>query len=277
MAMFKETSKDSPVIAWWSGGADSAVVGKLCQEWFGYDCVRFIFIDTKNEDADTYRFKKDCEEWYSKEIETISSKEYDSIEEVWEDYMSLNVATGAICSTELKRKVRQDFQNKNYFSYQAFGFDISEVNRATNMRKNYPDSRPIFPLIYELMKKGDSIKILQKEGIELPLPYRMGYTNNNCFKTGCVKGGIGYWQKIQVDTPIKFDEMAAREHRLTDLKGSPVTICKDQSKGGGLVFLRPHPVYPLIKDLSMMKGKMAEPLMECNGFCSSKSNHIEPA
>ena len=64
--------------------------------------------------------------------------------------------------------------------------------------------------------------------------------------------------------------MAMREHEITDLKGEPVTICKDQSKGGGLVFLKPHPKYPDMKDISMMKGRPPEMLIECNGFCSNK-------
>lgn len=268
--MFKNVNKDNPVIAWWSGGADSAITCWFCLLWFGKECVRVIFIDTGNEDADTYRFKSDCEKWWEIEIETIKSNKWDSIEDVWEHYLSLNVATGAICSTELKRLVRQDFQMRNAYSYQAFGFDAKEIDRAKNMRRNYPDSRPIFPLIYELITKGESIKMLQKAGIEPPNSYKMGYSNNNCLKTGCVKGGIGYWQKFQVDFPDRFDAMAEREHHLTNLKGEPVTICKDQSKGGGggLVFLKPHPDYPHMKDLSMMKGRMAEPLMECNGFCS---------
>lgn len=232
--------------------------------------MRIIFIDTKNECEDTYRFKRDCEEWWGVTIETISSDEWDTIEDVWEHYLSLNVASGAICSTELKRVVRQNFQMKNNFSYQAFGFDINEIDRARNMERNYPDSNPIFPLIYKLLGKGESLKILQKQGIELPLPYRMGYQNNNCFETGCVQGGIGYWQKMQVDYPEKVNKMAAREHYYTDLKGEPVTICKYQSKGGGLVFLKPHPKYPNMKDISMMKGRMPESLVECNGFCGVK-------
>lgn len=265
--MFKEVSKDNPVIAWWSGGADSAVTCKLCIDWFGADCIRVVFIDTRNEDDDTYRFKVDCEVWYGKKIETISSTKWDNIEEVWEHYLSLNVATGAICSAELKRQVRQDFQNKNSFAYQAFGYDIDEPDRARNIKKNYPDSRPIFPVLQELIMKGEALKILLKAGIQPPLSYRMGYSNNNCLKTGCVQGGIGYWQKYKIDFPDRFLAMAKREHKLTDLKGEPVTINKDQSKGGGLVFLMPHPNYPLHKDISMMKGRMAEPLMECNGFC----------
>ncbi|MCB9047637.1 MAG: hypothetical protein H6550_16000 [Chitinophagales bacterium] len=268
--MFNHISKDNPVIAWWSGGVDSALACKLALDWWGKDCVVVIFIDTRNEDDDTVRFMYDCERWYGVTIYRISSKKWDNIQEVWEHYLSLNVATGAICSTELKRVVRQDFQMKNNFSHQVFGFDADEIRRAKNMKRNYPDSKPIFPLIYEMYKKGEALKVLQKNGIEPPLSYRMGYSNNNCLKTGCVKGGIGYWQKFQKDFPDRFDRMAEMEHKLTNEKGEPVTICKDQSKGGGLVFLKPHPDYPNIKDISMMKGRMAEPLMECNGFCGVK-------
>lgn len=270
--MFKNVWTGSPVIAWWSGGADSAITCWLCIQWFGKECVRVVFIDTKNEDEDTYRFKSDCEKWWGVTIETISTDKWENIEEVWEHYLSLNVATGAICSTELKRVVRQNFQMKNNFSYQAFGYDINEWStRAKPLRRNYPDSKPIFPLIYELIEKGEAIKILQKNGIEPPDSYKMGYSNNNCLQTGCVKGGIGYWQKFQKDFPDRFDRMADREHQYTNLKGQPVTICKDQSKGGGLVFLKPHPDYPNMKDLSMMKGRPPEPLMECNGFCGVKN------
>ena len=141
--MFENISKDNPVIAWWSGGADSAIACWLCLKWFGKENVKVIFIDTRNEYDDTIRFKHDCEKWYGVAIHTIASKKWINIEEVWEHYLSLNTATGAICSTELKRMVRQDFQMRNNYAYQAFGFDAKEIDRAKNMRKNYPDSRPI--------------------------------------------------------------------------------------------------------------------------------------
>ena len=266
--MFKNVSKQSPVICWWSGGAASALACWYCILWFGLDKVRIVFIDTKNEDPDTYRFKKDCELWYGKNIETIFSKEYENIEEVWDFYSSLNNATGAICSAELKRKVRILFQNKNAFSHQAFGYEIEEINRAADLKNNHPDSRPIFPLIYMFVKKKDCLKMLLRCMIQPPDSYKHGFLNNNCLLTGCVQGGIGYWKLYQVVFPERFDKMAEREHHYTDIKGYPVTICKDQSKGGGLVFLKHNPKYPHIKDISMMKGIKPEPLMECNGFCT---------
>ena len=41
---------------------------------------------------------------------------------------------------------------------------------------------------------------------------------------------------------------------------------KDQSKNGGLVFLKHNVNYPNIKDISMMKGREPQPLMDCNGL-----------
>lgn len=278
--MFVDISKDNPVIAWWSGGGDSAWTCYLCLKWFGKDNVRVVFIDTRNEGDDTQRFKKDCEDWYGVDIETISSTRWDKIQDIWRHYGSLNVATGAICSTVLKRMVRQDFQNKNNFSYQAFGYDITEIDRCLGMKINNPDSKPIFPVVYELMDKGASLKAITKLGIQVPTSYKKGYHNNNCEKTGCVKGGIGYWQKRKIDYPDEFEEMAALEHELTDANGYQTTICKDQSKEAKkldkrlqLVFLKPHPGYANNKDLSMMTGRHPEPLMECNGFCGPKIIH----
>lgn len=257
------------VIAWWSGGVTSAVACKLSLDL--YDNVEIVFIDTNNEHEDTYRFKLDCEDWYGVEIKTISDIgiKYNSIQDVWIRHKSLNVATGAICSSELKRRVREKYQKDIEYDYQVFGFDIDEPKRAKSIKNNHPKSKPIFPLLLHGLSKSDCIKILSENNIEIPIMYKMGFLNNNCFGTGCVQGGIGYWQKMRRDFPDKFDKMADMEHKLTDDKGSPVTMLKDQSVGGGLVFLKKHPDYPMIKDISMMKGIEPKPLLECNGFCGT--------
>ncbi len=258
-----------PIICWWSGGVTSAIATKLCINMFGTERCRIIFIDVKNEDEDTYRFKNDCEKYYRKEIESISNENYPDIKSVWYKYLSLNVAHGAICSSELKRIVRARFQKTNKYSYQAFGFHINESKRAYALALNYSDSKPIFPNLLFGYSKIECMEQLQNDGIDIPRVYKWGFQNNNCFKTGCVQGGIGYWKKIKVEYPNKFDVMAQIEHELTDLKGEPVTILKDQSKSGGKVFLKPHPDYPNVKDISMMKGREPEPLVECNGFCGN--------
>lgn len=265
---------EDKVIAWWSGGITSAVTCKICIDIYGLSEVRIIFIDTKNEDEDTYRFKKDCEKWYGKEIETITGigEKYGSVQDVWLKHKSLNVAHGAVCSSELKRRVREVWEKTNTWKHQAFGFELDEVKRAKGMTLNHSHTKPIYPLLMFAYTKKDCINVVQELGIEVPRTYKLGFLNNNCFNTGCVQGGIGYWQKMKRDFPEKFDAMAEMEHKLTALKGKPVTMLKDQSNkakksGNQLVFLKPHNDYPDIKDLSVMRGIEPKPLFECNGFC----------
>lgn len=255
------------IICWWSGGITSAVACFMAITIYGKENCRVIFIDTKNEDKDTYRFMKDCEKWYGITIETITNEKYSTIQEVWRSFKSLNVSFGAICSSELKREVRKEWQRNNTYKYQVFGFDIDEPKRAKGMTTNYPKAKAIYPLLMFGTTKKECIKIVEEQNIEVPMMYKLGFHNNNCFSTGCVQGGIGYWQKMQKDFPKKFEAMANMEHELTELKGEPVTMLKDQSKGGGLLFLKPHKDYPEIKDISMKKGREVKPLLECNGFC----------
>lgn len=271
------------IIGWWSGGVTSAITCKLLIDIYGEDRVRLIFMDTDNEDEDTYRFMLDCQKWYSKEIEFITAigERFDSIEEIWEHYKTLNTATGAICSSTLKRDVRLQWQKDNYYSAQAFGFDVDEVKRAKSMKMNHRAAKPIFPLLMFGLNKKDCIKMLEEAEIEAPKAYKLGFHNNNCLNTGCIQGGIGYWQKMRDEHPDKFNKMAEMEHKLTNLKGKPVTMLKDQSRsaadsGNILVFLKAHPDYPELKDISMMKGHEVKPLMECNGFCGTNDLDRNP-
>ena len=278
---------ENDVICWWSGGITSAVACKETIEIFGLSRCRFIMIDTCNEHEDTYRFKKDCERWYGKNIEVISFKDYDkfndisNIQDVWFKHKSLNTATGAICSTTLKRLVREEWEKVNDYTYQVFGFEfeVKEFRRAMGMRLNHSNVKPIFPLLMLGLTKKDCINIVLEAQINPPKMYEYGFGNNNCFNTGCVQGGIGYWQKIKREFPDKFEYMAKIEHKLTDAKGQPITMLKDQSniaknivKETGLkwkqfVFLKPHPDYPELKSIDDMDGREPEPLIDCNGFC----------
>jgi len=264
------------IVCWWSGGVTSAVACKKAIEMYGLENCRIILLDTKNEHEDTYRFLSDCEKWYGKRIESLSAigDSYESIEDVWRKHKSMNVATGAVCSYMLKRRVREKWEKTNNFTHQVFGFefDKKEFNRAKSMVLNHSHTNPIFPLLMFGLDKGDCINIIQAAGIEVPAPYKMGLNNNNCMGTGCVQGGIGYWKKIQAEMPEKFKKMAAMEHELTALKGEPVTMLKDQSKaakeaGNVLVFLEKHDAYPDLKCLDEMSGRPVKPLQECNGFC----------
>lgn len=274
--------ENKKIICWWSGGVTSAVACKIAIDIYGIDNCRIIFMDTQNEDDDTYRFMADCVVWYGKDIEVITaiSDKFKNIQDVWIHYKSLNVANGAICSSTLKRDLRLKWQKENEYDHQVFGFDLDEAKRVKGMVLNHPLAKPIFPLwLYGLTKK-DCIKMIEDAGIEVPQMYHLGFKNNNCFKTGCVQGGVGYWQKMQRDFPDKFNTMAEMEHTLTDLRGKPVTMLRKtfKNKSGEderiPLFLKPHPEYLDLPLFSKQKGREPEPLFECNGLCGV--NDLEP-
>lgn len=281
-AKFNSTSKPEGrrVIAWFSGGVTSAIACLWALHRF--ENVDIVFMDTKrNEDPDTYRFLEDCERLlYNRKVKWLSNPNYGSIEQIWEKNLTLNTAHGALCSTELKREMREGYQDVANDYAQIFGFDSSnkrEMTRHDNMRRNYPEINVISPNVAFGYSKKKCIQLLEGFGVKVPLAYYWGFMNNNCLESLCVQGGIGYYKKAQQLFPEKFYKMAMREHDFTNRKGKPVTICKDQSKeakkiGGYIpVFLLPHPDYPNVKDISMFKGRQPEGLMECTGFCGTKN------
>jgi 3'-phosphoadenosine 5'-phosphosulfate sulfotransferase (PAPS reductase)/FAD synthetase len=268
--------KNKIIVCWWSGGVTSALACKLAIDMFPDSQIRIIFFDTHNEHPDTYRFMVDCQEWYGIPIETYSRipTDYKNIREIWYKYLSLNVANGAICSSELKRDLRLKWEKENVYDYQVFGFDIDEPKRAKSMALNHEQANSIFPLLFFGYTKKKCIEIVESNSIEIPITYHLGFHNNNCFQTGCIQGGIGYWQKMKVEYPEKFYDMAKIEHELTDLKGEQVTMLKNQTKAAkkgefkdSLIFLVKHPDYPQNICIDDKPTQKVEPLFECNGFC----------
>lgn len=260
------------IIAWWSGGIASAVVCKWALDTFKN--VRVIYIETRNEHPDTERFLFDCEFEYGVKIERVWNDRYTCIQDVWRRFNTLQTANGAVCSSELKRNMRNKIQDVKVQYAQIFGFDKSEGVRITNMRKNYPEINAIAPLYDMRITKEMCITEIRSWGIEIPIPYLEGYRNNNCQLTGCVQGGIGYWQKIQREQTEVFLQMASMEHELTEAKSKPVTCIRILKEGKmEPLFLLPHPSSPY--HLGIAKGREPKPLQECNGFCKTTMEQLD--
>lgn len=195
-------------VIWFSCGAASAVAAKLAlQETPGAIVARCVI---GNEHPDNWRFARDVAKWLGVEIMEMSSSKYPDAWAVWEQRRFLNGPHGALCTTELKKKVRQAFQRPD--DAQVFGFTSEERERADRFRAHNLEVDARFPLIDQGLSKAECFEILQGAGIELPAMYRMGYHNANC--VGCVKGGMGYWNKIRVDFPEVFERMAALEESI---------------------------------------------------------------
>jgi len=201
--------KKSVTIGWWSGGITSAVAIKHAID-IGRNVVP-IYFETGSTHSDNVRFKEKCEEWYNMPILTFKNPKYESVLDLLSKTTYVNGPHGAECTRSLKKEVRQRIEKWIPHDYQIFGFEYAkkEIKRAKRFSEQYPEANPIYPLIETQTTKENCLYILQQAGIAAPEMYRLGYKNNNCL--GCVKGGMGYWNKIRDDFPETFDAMAKLE------------------------------------------------------------------
>tara|TARA_R110000868_G_scaffold374396_1_gene638901 strand:+ start:880 stop:1680 length:801 start_codon:yes stop_codon:yes gene_type:complete len=204
----------SKYIGWFSCGVTSAIACKLALDTYGKENVDLYYIKIDSAHPDNDRFIADCEEWFDVKIKTIQSKKYSDQFDVIEQIRYVNGVNGAPCTLQLKKKVRFDLQKALDYPIQVFGFEFEtkQVNRAIRFIEQFPETKPIFPLIEGSYTKEICAGLIIEQGIELPTMYKLGYNNNNCI--GCVKGGRGYWAKIKIDFPETFQRMAELEREV---------------------------------------------------------------
>jgi 3'-phosphoadenosine 5'-phosphosulfate sulfotransferase (PAPS reductase)/FAD synthetase len=205
-------------IAWFSGGVTSAVATKIALE--DNQDVQIYFCETNQHHKDNQRFIQDCEKWYRQKIHTLTNQKWKSVEKVLE-HGYINGPSGAYCTKLLKKDVRIAIEKIVDFDFQVFGFEheTRQIKRAERFVEQYPTSKAIFPLIEKKINKAKAMQVLMDAKIELPSMYKLGYSNANC--VGCVKGGMGYWNKIRKDFPEIFKRTAELERKAghTCIKG----------------------------------------------------------
>jgi 3'-phosphoadenosine 5'-phosphosulfate sulfotransferase (PAPS reductase)/FAD synthetase len=242
------------ILVWFSSGAASAVAAKLAlagPRAAGREVV-LAYTEPGSEHPDNERFIADCEKWLGRPVARLKSAKYRDTWQVWEERRYLNGPAGALCTTELKKRQRFDFQLPD--DVQVFGYTVEEQPRAERFRKNNPEVKLWTPLIDEGLRKSDCLAILERAGIALPVLYSLGYRNNNCIP--CVKGGRGYWNKIRRDFPEQFTRMAHLEREIgrSCINGTFLDVL-DVSEG-------------IYQD---------EPDMDCSLLCAAASEEIQSA
>lgn len=209
------------VLVWFSFGAASAVAAKLATEKYP-DCEILNCDTLKYEHPDNSRFMRDVEKWIGKKVKQLRSKKYTDIYDVFIKTGWLVGVGGARCTTELKRNVRKEYQQEG--DLHIFGLTADEQNRIDKFEDNNQNLDLEWILSDNNITKVDCYRIIAEAGIDLPAMYKLGYNNNNCI--GCVKGQMGYWNKIRIDFPEAFERMAKLERRLN------VAICKTYAGDG---------------------------------------------
>jgi len=239
------------IVCWFSCGAASAVATKLAiAENAGKLPLIIAYTEVIEEHPDNKRFLKDCEIWFGQDIVILGNDKYNrSIYKVFEKNI-IKTPKGAPCTRLLKKSVRQKFELIS--DRQVFGYTAEEQTRLDRFIDANNDVDIWTPLIDKGLGKEDCLAMLKNAGIELPMMYKLGYSNNNCI--GCVKGGMGYWNKIKVDFPEHFDRMA----KLERIKKSKVF--KDR----------------YLDELKFDDGNYpTEPSIECSIFCQMAEEDIK--
>lgn len=187
---------------WLSAGISSFIAGYLAK-----DVDEYLYIDIADQHPDSLRFIKDCEKFYGKGVTVLRSERFSCVEDVIRKYGYVNSPYGAPCTGMLKKAVRKKWENAHpeYALTYVWGMDVDEKRRADSIVQNFPEFHHEFPLIDKGFTKQDCHALADRLGIKRPVMYDMGYQNNNC--VGCVKGGMGYWNKIRKDFPEVFVEL----------------------------------------------------------------------
>jgi 3'-phosphoadenosine 5'-phosphosulfate sulfotransferase (PAPS reductase)/FAD synthetase len=195
-------SNDGRVVVWFSCGAASACAAKIAVE--KYPECHIVYCDTlATEHPDNSRFLADVEKWIGKSIEVIRSTKYESVDEVFEKRRYMSGVKGAICTTEMKKIPRYDYQLPN--DLHIFGMTADEQKRIDRFEssKDNRDLEVEWVLRDAGITKEDCYQILRDAGIDLPKMYGLGFKNNNCI--GCVKSSSSaYWNRVRRFFPDVF-------------------------------------------------------------------------
>ena len=261
------------VIAWFSCGAASFAATSLAllaeargELPYGAEEVVIAYCDVlKREHPDNVRFMRDCERYWRRPVLILGNDEFDrDPHRVFDDTGFLVGVGGARCTTELKKKVRWGFQRPH--DVMILGYTVEEHDRRLEqLRQTEPVTRFWSILNDRGLTKQECLAMVMNAGIDLPEMYKLGYRNNNCI--GCVKGQAGYWNKIRVDFPEVFADMAARERRMGR------TICKKEwrTPGGGRHLER---VYLDEMDPNLGDYK-TEPDISCGVLCQGLDEEMD--
>jgi len=194
-------------VSWFSAGVSSAVATKLSSP----DLI--IYNPVADMHPDTERFIKDCEMWFGKKVTRLSGR-VSTVEEACRLSACITIPNSfTACTKHLKISVRKAWEAQNLGSHvYVWGLDKKEVGRAESLVSRDPYNEHIFPLIDNGISKQEAHAILQKAGIKRPSMYAEGFPNANCL--GCVRGGMGYWNKIRREYPAVFASRAKLERLI---------------------------------------------------------------
>lgn len=236
------------LVVHFSCGAASAVAAKLTTARYAQSESEVVNAFVSEEHEDNRRFCTDVERWIGRKITVLREVKHGaSAYAILRKSRYTKGLYGAPCSRVLKRELLDAWSRPD--DIPILGYTIEEQDRADNFLDQFPTAK--FPLIEAGLDKASCLALIGDAGITLPIMYRMGYNNANC--VGCVKGGAGYWNKIRVDFPDRFEEMA----QIEEMIGPSAYLMRDRDTG----------VRFSLRQLDPKAGRHEMPEISCGFAC----------
>jgi hypothetical protein len=245
------------IVCHFSCGAASAVATKLAiMENNRRANLPLVILNEKidQEHSDNARFLADCQAWFGQEVISIQHPRYGGdIYAAFEGEKYIAGVRGARCTLELKKKLAAKFWQPG--DIDVLGYTAEEQDRYDNWIDSNNERRGKPILIDRGLTKADCLAMVERAGIALPVMYELGYEHNNCI--GCVKGGMGYWNKIRVDFPLQFQKMS------------------DYSRAKNVKLLKRGDERIFLDELLPTEGNyQVEPEIQCGIFCEMAEREL---
>lgn len=221
-------------IVLFSGGLASFEVGRRAISEHGREKVALWFFDTLIEDMSLYQFLEDCESKLNVPIERL--RDGRNPWQVFRDERFIGNSRVPLCNRVLKRELLERLLRIHYPDKDVvlhLGYERHEKNRMAKARKrwdakgyevDFPLERPPF------LSSTDLKQAAERQGVEIPRLYRIGFGHNNC-GGACVQAGVEQWSLVWRLFPNRFlwheeQEQLTREHLQKD-----VAILRDRTGG----------------------------------------------
>lgn len=220
------------VVTLFSGGTGSWAAAKRIARRIGPENQLLLFTDTKTEDEDLYRFITQASDNVGSQLVWISDGR--NVWEVFNDEKFIGNTRVDICSRILKRDLARNWIEKHCPPDEwqvALGIDWTEEHRYDRAKPHWEPYELIAPLCLEPYLDKDEVHAwLEREGVELPRLYRLGFQHNNCGGF-CVKQGHRGFKQLLLKMPDRYAYHEKKEQEFRESSGKDVAILRDRRGG----------------------------------------------